>query len=166
MDSLHPSAMSSAPSVYERICAALDAARVVYTTETHAPVVTSEDAARIRGVSMHTGAKALVMQGKSSKKPMLFVMPADLRLGKQKAKQLVGEEVAFAADPVTVTGCVKGSVPPFGSLLGLATYCDRRLADNEFINFNAGSLTNSIRLSYEEYLRVEKPMLVDITEST
>lgn len=151
-------------SVLERIKSQLDGAGIVYTLETHAPVVTSEEASKVRGVSLHSGAKALVMQGKKTGAHWLFVMPADLRLDKKKAEAFVGEPITFAADPETVTSCVKGSVPPFGSVLGLTTYCDQHLAENELINFNAGSLTDSIRMKYVDYLEQEKPIVVDIVE--
>ncbi len=156
--------MSMSSSVFERIKTKLDAAGIVYTLEQHEPVITSQDAARVRGVSLHSGAKALVMQGKKSGQHWLFVMPADLRLDKKKAEALVGEPITFAADPVAVTGCVKGSVPPFGSVLELTTYCDKRLSENELINFNAGSLTDSIRMKCIDYLEQEKPHVVDIVE--
>ncbi len=113
---------------------------------------------------MHAGAKALVLRGNKTKQHWLFVMPADLRLDSKKVVAIVGEKVSFASDPVTVTGCVPGSVPPLGSLLGLQTYMDKRLAENDVIHFNAGSLTDSIEMKYVDYLAIEKPIVVDITE--
>lgn len=151
-------------SVFDRIRIKLDAAQVVYDVSRHPAVTTSEEAARMRGVDLHTGAKALVMQGDKTGRLILFVLPADLRLDKKKAKTLFEESFSFAADPELVTGCVKGSVPPFGSVVGLITYCDQRLAENEYINFNAGSLTDSIRMRYKDYLKVEVPNMVDIAE--
>lgn len=128
------------------------------------PTYTSEDASRIRGVLLHTGAKALVIRGSKSHEHFLFVMPADLRLDGKKAKAVLGENVSFATEPEAITGCVKGSVSPFGSIVGLKTYCDQRLAENDVIHFNAGSLTDSINMKYSDYLAIEKPQLVDITE--
>lgn len=113
---------------------------------------------------MHSGAKALVMRGKTSGSHWLFVMPADLRLDVKKAEAIVGEKIGFAPDPETVTGCVKGSVPPFGSVIGLKTYMDKRLGENETINFNAGSLTDSINMKYADYVAIEQPEVVEITE--
>ncbi len=152
-------------SVFEKIKQLLDANDIVYTTAHHEPTRTSEDAARIRGVSLHEGAKALVLRGSKTKTHWLFVMPADLKLDGKKVKQIVGENVSFAQDPETVTGCVPGSVPPFGSIIGLKTYCDKRLAENEEINFNAGSLTDSINMKYGDYLALEKPTMSDIAQS-
>ena len=50
-------------------------------------------------------------------------------------------------------------MPPFGSLFGLPTYCDTRLAENERINFNAGDNSISVSLRYDDYLKVENPSL-------
>lgn len=151
-------------SVYTSIIALLDKEQVAYTTEHHAPTITSEDAAKIRNVSLHAGAKALVIRGNKSKTHWLFVMPADLRLSSPKVTAIIGEKFSFAPNPETVTGCVRGSVPPLGSVIGLKTYCDPKLAESEMIHFNAGSLTDSVTMRYDAYVRIENPTLVDITE--
>lgn len=150
-------------SVFEQIKERLDAGGAIYTTEHHDAVYTSAEASAVRGTSMHQGAKALVVKGKKTGTFYLCVMPADLRLDSKKAKAVIGEVVGFASDPATVTGCVPGSVPPFGSVIGLKTFCDPRLAENEMITFNAGSLTDSINMKYVDYVRLEQPILADIT---
>ena len=58
-----------------------------------------------------------------------------------------------------LTGLAPGSIPPFGSLFGLPTLCDRRLGDNAIINFNAGDHGISVSLPYAGYVQVEKPEL-------
>lgn len=142
----------------------LDTAGIQYTLSHHEPTRTSEDASRIRGVSMHSGAKAIVTKGHKTGTHYLFVMPADLKLDNAKAKAAVGEPVGFATDVEAITGCVPGSVPPFGSVLGLQTYMDPRLGENDIINFNAGSLTDSIGMRYEDYVKVEQPKIVEIAK--
>lgn len=149
--------------IFTKICALLDERGIEYQKFNHEPTRTSEDAARIRGVELHAGAKALVVRGSKTKVHYLCVIPADLRLDGKKVKAIIGENISFAQDPETVTGCVPGSVPPLGSVLGLKTLCDQRLAENETINFNAGSLTDSVEMKYTDYLAVEQPQLVDIT---
>ena len=150
--------------VYKKIVALLESKGVEFEQEHHEAVTTSEAASQVRGVSMHAGAKALVMRGEKTKTHWLFIMPADLRGDTKKMKEIVGERVSFAPKPEEVTGCVKGSVPPFGSVLGLKTYCDPKLAENEIIHFNAGSLTDSVSMRYTDYLAVEQPTIIAITE--
>lgn len=151
--------------VLQKINNLLDSRSVGYICEHHEPTRTSEEAAKTRGVSLHSGAKALVIQGNKSKKHWLFVMPADLRLDSKRVREIVGEPIGFASNPEDVTGCVPGSVPPFGSVIGLQTYCDGRLAENDEINFNAGSLTDSIRMRFDDYVAIERPIMMTIASS-
>jgi len=60
---------------------------------------------------------------------------------------------------LALTALKPGSIPPFGSLFDLPTYCDSRLGDNASINFNAGMHTRSINMAYKDFLAVEKPAL-------
>ena len=55
-----------------------------------------------------------------------------------------------------LTGLTPGSIPPFGSLFGLPTFCDERLGENEVINFNAGDHSVSVSMRYADYVLVEK----------
>ena len=142
----------------------LDAAGITYELSHHDPTPTSADAARVRGVDLHTGAKAIVTKGHKTGKHYLFVLPADMKLDNKKARDTVGENVGFAADVEAVTGCVPGSVPPFGSVIGLPTFVDRHLAENDIINFNAASLTDSVAMKYSDYLAIEQPIVVEIAK--
>ena len=65
---------------YNKIISALDAHGCKYETQHHEPTLTSEIAARVRGVSLHEGAKAIVTKGDKTGANYLFVMPADMKL--------------------------------------------------------------------------------------
>ncbi len=126
----------------------------------HAPVYTSAEAAAVRGTSLHSGAKALVV--KAGDAFHMIVMPADLSLDSKALRNELGsKQIRFAnADEVLLmTGLKPGSIPPFGSLFNLPTICDDRLADNESINFNAGSHTDSIQMTYAAYMQFESPRI-------
>lgn len=126
----------------------------------HAPVYTSAEAAAVRGTSLHSGAKALVV--KAGDAFHMIVMPADLSLDSKALRNVLGsKQIRFAnADEVLLmTGLKPGSIPPFGSLFNLPTICDDRLADNESINFNAGSHTDSIQMTYAAYMQFESPRI-------
>lgn len=146
-----------------RLTQALDAAGVAYRKTEHAPVYTSAEAAAIRGVSLHSGAKALVL--KVGESFLMVVMPADLSLDSGAARNALGARKIRFADKdevLEITGLTPGSIPPFGSLFGLPTYCDERLADNEQINFNAGSHSVSVQMCYADYISFEKPAMVRV----
>ena len=126
----------------------------------HQPVFTSEEAAAVRGVALASGAKALIC--KVDDRFVMFVIPADQKLDSKRVRQAMGAHgLRFASreELSELTGLPPGAVPPFGSLFGLPTYCDTRLAENERINFNAGDNSISVSLRYQDYLKVENPSL-------
>lgn len=133
---------------------------IAFTEMHHTPVYTSAEAAAVRGTSLHSGAKALIV--KAGDAFHMIVMPADLSLDSKALRNVLGsKQIRFAnADEVLLmTGLKPGSIPPFGSLFNLATICDDRLADNESINFNAGSHTDSIQMTYAAYMQFESPRI-------
>ncbi len=149
--------------VLQRLIAALDDRGIGYQITEHAAVFTSAEAAAIRGVSLHSGAKALIIKGGDAF--LMVVLPADLSLDSAALREVLGTRRIRFADKdevLTITGLTPGSIPPFGSLFGLQTYCDERLADNERINFNAGSHTVSLQMTYADYIAFERPTLVRV----
>jgi Ala-tRNA(Pro) deacylase len=57
-------------------------------------------------------------------------------------------------------GCDLGAMPPFGSLFGLRTFVAEELTEDDFIAFNAGSLTDVIKLEYREFERLVQPRVL------
>lgn len=149
--------------VFERLCELLDRQRATYEVSRHEPVYTSEQAAAVRGASLSSGAKALIC--KADERFVHLVLPASLRLDSKRVRRDQGLRSLRFATPEEVlelTTLTPGSIPPFGSLFGLPTWCDRRLVDESEINFNAGDHGISIRLATAEFLRVESPQLADL----
>lgn len=147
-------------TVFDRLTALLDEARVPYTVTRHAPVRTSEEAAAVRGTPLASGAKALVCR--AGGRFALFVLPADLRLdGAQARRHLGSKDLRFATpdEVAALTGLLPGAIPPFGRLFGLPTCCDERLAALPTVNFNAGDRAISIAMAATDYLAVERPTL-------
>jgi Ala-tRNA(Pro) deacylase len=153
-----------ASGVFERIDALLRQAGVAFTVLRHEPVFTSEQAAAVRGTPLASGAKALLMR--AGERFVLLVLPADRKLDSKKARAaLAAKSLRFAAadEVLQLTGLQPGSIPPFGSLFGLPTYCDPALADNPSINFNAGDHAISVSMTCTDYFQVESPTRVPLT---
>lgn len=145
-------------SVFDRLSQLLQQNDVRFDVTHHEPVFTSEEAAQVRGTSLASGAKALICKLDDSF--VMFVLPADRKLDSKAArKQLKARKMRFASrdEVFGMTGLTPGSIPPFGSLFDLKTYCDNRLCDKSMINFNAGDHTISISVAYADFARVEKP---------
>jgi len=151
-------------TVFERLHARLQQSGVPFTVLRHEPVFTSEQAAAVRGTSLASGAKALVV--KAGERFVLLVVPADRKLDSKKARtglQVKALRFATAEEVHELTGLKPGSIPPFGSLFGLPTCCDPALAENTSINFNAGDHAISVQMSHDDFVRVEQPTPASLT---
>jgi len=148
-------------TVFDRLQELLNRNDVPFTILRHEPVFTSEQAAAVRGTPLASGAKALVV--KAGDEFVLLVLPADRKLDSRKARDGLGvKSLRFASKEEVqhLTGLEPGSIPPFGSLFQLPTYCDPALGENNSINFNAGDHAISIQMSSADFITVEKPRLV------
>lgn len=141
--------------MHARLVALLRDQGVEFRLTHHDPVTTSAEAAAVRGAELRSGAKAMVVKGKSGL--VLAVLAADRKVDWKLLAPLVGGKGArFANDDELrdATGLTKGAVPPFGRLFGLPTIYDRSLLEVETVNFNAGSHTDSVSMAREDMIRV------------
>ncbi len=135
-----------------------------YETFEHAPVRTSEEAAKIRtGYTLKQGAKAIILRVRVSggiKYFVMLVVPGDKRFNSEKVKGLLGaKDIRFATEEEVkeITGGVEpGGVPPFGDLFNLRTIVDPALFNNEKIVFNVGDKRFSVGMKSEDYKRLTK----------
>jgi Ala-tRNA(Pro) deacylase len=145
-------------SVFDRVESLLKLHGIASQVLRHEPVYTSEEAARVRGTLLASGAKALVIKGEAGF--VMFVLPADRKLDSHAVRQAKGwRKLRFATreEVMELTGLAPGSIPPFGSLFDLPTLCDVRLGENAVINFNGGDHCISVSMRYEDYVLVEDP---------
>lgn len=143
-----------------RLIAFLDQNQIKYQYLKHAPTLTCEDAAGLRGTLPSQGAKAMLML--ADQKPILVVLSGDQKIDtKNFKKQFKIKDIKFAAtDQVeSVTGCLPGAVPPFGNLFNVPVYVDQRLLENQEIAFNAGLRTASIIMKSSEFVSLVKPTI-------
>jgi prolyl-tRNA editing enzyme YbaK/EbsC (Cys-tRNA(Pro) deacylase) len=142
--------------VLQSILGLLERSGVDYRHLTHEPTPTSEDAARVRGEPLALGGKALVI--KAADRHVLLVISAARRLDSAKLRKTLGAKrtrFATAEELHDLTGLVPGAVPPFGEpVLSLPLYVDASVLGNDRIAFNAGSLTDSIIMSVDDYRRI------------
>ena len=152
-------------TVLEAIRQLLETADVKFRELHHEPTYTSEEAARVRGEELRNGGKALLM--KVNDVFALFVLPAERRvhsalirkqLGTRKMRFATAEELEQLTASEGCPGLVSGSVPPFGMpILPFPLYVDSGIEENERIAFNAGSLTDSVIISVDDYLAIARP---------
>ena len=126
-----------------------------------APTPTSEDSARVRGATLASGAKAMLLSTKPNDELVLAVISAASKMDSKAFKKVGGfksTRFADAKEVAAVTGCVSGAVPPFGSLFGLRTYVDQSLLQQGAeVNFNAGLRTFSVKMMADDFIAIEQP---------
>jgi Ala-tRNA(Pro) deacylase len=148
--------------LYDDIVALLDRHGVEYRTFEHEPVRTSEEAAQVRGTPLARGAKAILLD--AGGECVLAVLSA---AGKMKSSALrrhlgvKGLSFASAAQVREATGCEPGGVPPFGNLFGVRVVMDRRLLEQEWIDFNAGERTRSVEMKCADFVAIVQPELAE-----
>jgi prolyl-tRNA editing enzyme YbaK/EbsC (Cys-tRNA(Pro) deacylase) len=152
----------------------LDKEGVLYKTFEHEAVRTSEEAARVRPeYSLSQGAKALIVAIKKKntekeleKEFVQIVIRGDAKFNSAKVRHaLNAKDVRFATESEVAEitdGVLPGGVPPFGILWNLRVFMDKTLLQETETIFNAGDRRYSIALKTEDYLKVVKPMVVDI----
>lgn len=146
---------SGRTAVTDRVEDWLREAGVPYDVLVHAPVFTSEEAARARGTPLDAGAKALVVRAED--RHVHLVLPADRRVDNARLRAILGTRKLRFVTPgelEALTGCRPGAVPPFGHLFGLSVLLDERLTACERVSFNAGSHTRSITMRGEDLVRL------------
>ena len=145
--------------VLQSIRKMLDERGAKYREVHHEQTFTSEQSAAARGESIRIGGKALLL--KVGDAFHLFVLSAALKLDSKAIRKHLGVRTSRFANKeelAELTGLVPGSVPPFGEpILPFKLYIDESITRNERIAFNAGSLTDSIIMSTEDYVALAQP---------
>ncbi|HLH62021.1 MAG TPA: YbaK/EbsC family protein [Ktedonobacteraceae bacterium] len=152
-------------SVFERILALLEEHHIPYKLTEHEPVRTSEQAARVRGAELKTGAKAMIVRGKDNH--YLLVLPADKQIDWKRVRAILHvSNLRFATEEEaeSVAHVKMGSVPPFGNILGLPTYFDKGLFENDVVNFNPGSTTHSIAMKSADLRILVSPIIASFAK--
>lgn len=131
----------------------------------HEATKTSEESAKARGEDISIGGKTLLLKVDDDFK--LFVLSAAKKLNSEAIKKhFNAKKIRFATpdELLYLTNLVPGSVPPFGKpILDVDLYVDNSIVANQKIAFNAASLTDSIIMSVEDYLKLAKPVVFDFS---
>jgi Ala-tRNA(Pro) deacylase len=97
----------------------------------------------------------------------MAVLPAIRQIDFEKIKkQLSAKKVTLATEDEIAeicSDCEVGAMPPLGPLYNLPVYVSHYLADDEMITFNAGTHEDAIRMLYRDFVKLAKPVALDLT---
>lgn len=143
----------------------LDERKVKYMSITHSPAYTAQEIAAIAHVPGKELAKTVMV--KIDGDMALAVLPASCRVDFELLREATGAgRIELATEEEfrdRFPGCEVGAMPPFGNLYGMPTYVADILSEDEEIVFNAGSHTELIRLSYEDFHRLAEPRTLEFS---
>jgi Ala-tRNA(Pro) deacylase len=128
----------------------------------HEAVYTCEQAAAVRGLgTAKEGIKSLIF-GTETGKFILVLNPGDRKIDTKKIARLEKVNRLFLASPEKVerlTGVPIGCVAPFGLKTRLKTYLNEELLESEYLYFNPGSHTKTIKIKASDLQKVlENPI--------
>lgn len=125
----------------------------------HPPAFTAQETAAAQHVPGQLLAKTVIV--KLDGRLAMAVLPAPYNVDFQRLGAAAGAERAELASEQEFAhlfpDCDLGAMAPFGNLYGLSVYVDETLTRDKEIYFNAGSHTESIKMSYEDFARLVQP---------
>lgn len=142
----------------------LDNHNIKYISMTHSPAFTSQEIAAAAHVSGKKLAKTVIT--KLDGKFAMVVVPANQHVNFASLRTASGVKTADLASESEFKdkfpGCEVGAMPPFGELYDMPVYLAASLSNDDHLVFNAGSHSELMQVSYADFARLAKPMVVEI----
>jgi Ala-tRNA(Pro) deacylase len=155
-------------SISTRLKELLDAGGAVYEHREHPVVYTAAETAQSVHIPGSEMAKTVIVNADGLLR--MAVIPASRMVDLRHLKFITRSENIRIANEREFRnefpGCEVGAMPPFGTIFGLPVYCDVQLEHNEFMEFNAGTHHDTIRMSFRDFRRLENPTMTDLVDHT
>ncbi len=142
----------------------LDQNGVKYVSIEHSPAFTAAEVASSAHVAGRGFAKTVVVRMEG--RPAMIVLPATRRLVLHDLREMLETyQVSIATESDLRTlfpDCEVGAQPPFGNLYDMDVYIVASLTEQKEIAFNAGTHTEVLAISYNDYERLVMPRVIDL----
>jgi len=150
-------------SVPQRLKSFLDSNYVPYESLPHPTTYTAQGTATLMQISGKEIAKSVVLcAGVYGEDTILAVLPGSKHVKFDKLAAALGKPVRLATEAEfsrLFPDCELGAMPPFGALYNLPVYADASLAKDKEVVFNAGTHHDAVRMSYDDFVRLAKPIV-------
>jgi len=152
----------------EKLKAFLDKNKIKYVSIKHSEAYTAQEVAASAHVPGKELAKTVMV--KIDGKMAMAVLPASYKVNLNRLKEVSGAKKVELATEKEFKGlfpeCDVGAMPPFGNLYEMDVYVTESLSQDEEIAFNAGSHTELVKLSYEDFEKLVKPKIAKFSTRT
>lgn len=119
-------------------------------------------------VSGHHVAKTVLIRVGDPNEYVVVVLPASRNIDFDEAQKVFGGKKIELANEKEISqkcpDCDVGALPPFGSQYNMKTVVDRSLTQDDVIVFEGGLHSESIRMKYADFARLECPEVVSVSQ--
>lgn len=138
---------------------------VRYVAMNHVPAYTSQELAEVAHVSGHDIAKTVILN--IDGQLTMAVLPACEKVDLRKVQEFTKSRWVSIAQESEFQNrfplCELGGMPPFGNLYGMPVLVSSTLANEDVIAFNAGSHTELVKMSFDDYSKLVEPTILNFT---
>ncbi len=140
----------------------LDSHNVKYVVIHHSPAFTAQEVA----ATAHVPGKEMIktVMVKVDDRMTMVALPASANLDFNKLRDsLKARHVELANEREfrdLFPECEVGAMPPFGPLYEVEMVLSNKLAEDEFVAFNAGSHREVIKMAFKDYQQLTHPKMV------
>lgn len=142
--------------VEKRIKHILKECKIEFEETEHEAVYTSQQMAQATGHSDEAGIKSMIFRTKEGEF-ILVLNPGNKEVDTKKIARIKNTKSLFLAQPnevEKVAGTPIGCVPPFGHKTKVKTYLSEELLKCEYLYFNPGSHTRTIKIKSKDLLKL------------
>jgi len=151
--------------VEEKILSALKAQGIEYEVFEHEPVYTCPQMANFLKTDEAHIAKSMIVK-KSDGTYMLAVLPGNRKINFHRLGVVTKAAPVILApkkEAEEIAQCSVGCVYPLGNIINLETLFDSAILRLEYVYFNPGSHTKSVKISTQALTRLVNPTLAEFT---
>lgn len=138
---------------------------VAFTVVDHSPAFTAQEIAHASHISGNDIAKTVIV--KVDHEMVMIVLPASDMVVLDFLRDALGsQDISLATETEfrdRFPECELGAMPPFGNLFGMDVYVSERLTHEEKIAFNAGTHTELLQMSYQDFAQLVKPKVIRLS---
>jgi Ala-tRNA(Pro) deacylase len=138
---------------------------IKYVIISHSPAYTAMEVAASAHVSGKELAKTVMV--KVDGKMTMVVLPASYKIDFGLLKEITGTKNIDLAEEVEFTymfpNCEVGAMPPFGNLYNMEVYVSETLTKDTEIAFAAGFHNELIKMTYKDFEKLVKPIVMKIS---
>ena len=137
---------------------------VRYSHSIHPPAETALETAAAERVLAHEIAKCVVYFCETGFG--MTVVPADEFVDIVELARVLGVNYIRLATETEIAelfpDCELGAMPPFGNIYNMPVVVDRDVADRRFMAFPIGTHRDVVRLAFEDYERLVRPLVAGV----